>query len=478
MTKNIDKEIIEGADELVDSIQAHSSNLLEDAISDLILGMQTRANEKNVQSEIFYGRILAECRRVIVRDSDKGKNPHWVPTAAVALHKNQFLLIANLDFLGKLTVSGRRAVIKHEAQHLVHRHLFRFNENREARPNNQVANIAMDAVINQYNPHIQDMKMSDGKTFPEVKYTNIKNAKADDLWEVYYDLMQEQMDKQKKDDKKKKQECQKSKDGNPSSGGKDKSDEKGEGEPQEGQGGEGDKQESQGQGDPTDGQFGETIDDHSFFGQIDEETNPDMMEDAIKDSISKIARQVWAGNTPQEIEKILEQIRNESKVPWQTLLRNWMKMATQQTRNLNILKESTSVIGVYPGHKRTPVPEFHVYADMSGSIGDDQAIAFFQEVLAIQMRMKATVWLHQFDTQIHHSQKLERVTPDIKRQACGGTNFDCIVEHAKKNGNRNLIVMTDGYCGETDWTGLKALMVYTKNHHEHSTNANSIVLEV
>lgn len=464
--KKIEQEI-EGADELVDSIEAHSTNMLEDAISDLILGTQTRANEAGVQSEIFYGRILAECRRVVVRDSDKGKNPHWVPTAAVALNKNQFLLIANLDFLGKLSKVGRRAVIKHEAQHLVHRHLFRFSENRESRPNNQVANIAMDAVINQYNPHIQDMKMSDGTTFPEVKYTKIEGAKPDDLWEIYYDLMQKQMDEQKKKSKKDKSEGKKDK--QQSSGGNGQQDPNGD---------QGEEQEGQGQGDPTDGQFGETIDDHSFFGQIDEETNPDMMEDAIKDTISKVARQVWAGNTPQEIEAILEQIRNESKVPWQTLLRNWMKMATQQIRNLNILKESTSVIGVFPGHKRTPVPEFHVYADMSGSVGDDQAMAFFQEVLAIQARMKATVWLHQFDTQIHHSQKLERVVPDIKRHACGGTNFECIVEHAKKHNNRNIIVMTDGYCGEVDWTGLKALMVYTKNHHEHKTNAASIVLEV
>lgn len=420
------------------------ANILDQAIGDLISGIHNKNGAGLAYpAEPFYGRLLASLKRATCTEKDKGKS-NYVPTAAVGLEKNQIVLSVNLDFLGKYDRVGRRAVLKHEAQHVAHRHLFRFKQGKYQ--NMRRGNIGMDAVINQFNPEIHNMvDTTTGETFEPIDYKKIpvpgkKNtfAEADRSWQYYYELLEQEQDP---------------KDG-------------------EGENGEG----GAGEDGITHTSYGDMFDDHSAFGTGgDDETNPEMVEEKLKETIQRCARQAYAGKAPKEIEDILDEIRKESKIPWQVLLRNWFKFAVRQVRELNMLRESLSVEGVFPGHKRNPVPEFHLYADMSGSIADDQAVAFFVETLAIQRKMKATIHLHQFDTMIHKSEIIEKQLPTIKRVACGGTNFQCVVEHARENRIRNIVIMTDGYAPDVDTTGLNVLWVFTTNHQDHG--GKSIVIE-
>lgn len=88
--------------------------------------------------EPFYAHLLGAIPRRV------GKQ---VPTAAVALTPSGPELIVNPDFfLGELSPKERVAVVKHEALHLVFRHLYR-PQIRTAEPT--LFNLAADLVVNQ-----------------------------------------------------------------------------------------------------------------------------------------------------------------------------------------------------------------------------------------------------------------------------------------------------------------------------------------
>ena len=409
---------------------------LELAIADLIAGIQDSNGMYVHAPEPFYGRLLAALPSKYTKKSDEG-TAYDIPTAAVAIRNNGIELIINRDFFENLGREARLAIIKHEAQHIAHRHLFRGAEANGENP--KIQNIAMDAVINQFNPAIQELKKpaKDGGKFEPVEWDKIPDATADMSYRGYYELIEKD------------------------------SEEEGGGGSGEGEGGEGDGDDM--------GKYGDVIDDHSHFGKVFDESNPDVVEDRLKDTIQKAARGLNPGTMPGEIQKILDDIAAESKIPWQQLLRTWMKTSIKSIRKTHILRESLSVAGVFPGYKRQPRPEFHVYADMSGSVSDSDAVSFFSEILYIQKAMKATVSLHQFDTEIHSTQVIEKNIPHIVRDGYGGTNFQCCADHARENKIKNFIIMTDGYAPSVDLTGLNVLWAFTEHHQDHG--GKSVVIE-
>ena len=88
--------------------------------------------------EPFYGHILGGLVRRVSED---------VPTAAVALSTRGPELIVNpLFFIKVLNTKERVAVIKHEALHIIFRHLYRKpKQNADL----ELFNIAADLVVNQ-----------------------------------------------------------------------------------------------------------------------------------------------------------------------------------------------------------------------------------------------------------------------------------------------------------------------------------------
>lgn len=123
--------------------------------------------------EPFFGHLLAGVQRSV---SDR------TPTAAVALGESGIELRINPTFLLKeLTRRPERvAVVKHEALHLLFKHLFRFDPRRDPR----VFNIAADLVVNQF---VRPWKLPDSAltldTFPDLALP------PDETADVYYDLL-------------------------------------------------------------------------------------------------------------------------------------------------------------------------------------------------------------------------------------------------------------------------------------------------
>ena len=88
--------------------------------------------------EPFYGHLLSGLVRRISDD---------VPTAAVALTpKGPELIVNPLFFIKELKTKERVAVIKHEALHIIFRHLYR---KPKKNADLKLFNIASDLVVNQ-----------------------------------------------------------------------------------------------------------------------------------------------------------------------------------------------------------------------------------------------------------------------------------------------------------------------------------------
>jgi len=123
--------------------------------------------------EPFYGHLLGG---VVRRIGDQ------VPTAAVALTPRGPELIVNPDFfMNELNTQERVAVIKHEALHLVFRHLYRpLMKNGNA----ELFNIAADIVVNQ---HVAPWPLPDSavrlSSFPDL------GLKPDQTLEWYYEKL-------------------------------------------------------------------------------------------------------------------------------------------------------------------------------------------------------------------------------------------------------------------------------------------------
>src|SRR5262245_33305521 len=109
--------------------------------------------------EPFFGHLLAGVMRSVSEAT---------PTAAVALGPNGVELRINPTFFLKTVTRKpeRIGVVKHEALHLLFKHLFRFDERKDHR----VFNLAADIVVNQF---VKPWKLPDGaitlETFPDLE---------------------------------------------------------------------------------------------------------------------------------------------------------------------------------------------------------------------------------------------------------------------------------------------------------------------
>ena len=123
--------------------------------------------------EPFYGHLLGGLVRRISDD---------VPTAAVALTpKGPELIVNPLFFIKELKTKERVAVIKHEALHIIFRHLYR---KPKKNADLELFNIAADLVVNQL---IEPWPLPETgvtlKTFPDY------DLRADQTVEWYYDKL-------------------------------------------------------------------------------------------------------------------------------------------------------------------------------------------------------------------------------------------------------------------------------------------------
>lgn len=356
--------------------------------------------------EPYFGHLLGTVSRVIDNTT--------VPTAAVAIRGTKPVLIVNEEFfMKKLTKQPERvAVIKHEALHLLFKHLLR-RDGRRKDP--LLFNLAADIVVNQFvkAPWRLPVGAVTLESFPDL------NLLPDQSLEWYYDKLKK---------------CDESGDGGSSKGGKGQQGKQGQGQGQPGQdqdcGGSGPGGSAPMSKQIIDGMRGAGVDgsthsDHEFWG-----TEEPGMEDAANTEMDRVITQAkdragskgWSSLPSQIRDLITASIESRKpKVDWRRIVRIFTA-SSSKTRVATTMHRVSKRYGTSPGIKIKKSQRLAVIVDTSGSVSDADLSELFAEVHGV-WRAGAEVVIIESDTAVGRVYKYNGRVPD-KISGRGGTNFD------------------------------------------------------
>jgi predicted metal-dependent peptidase len=368
--------------------------------------------------EPFYGHLLSG----VVRRIDEK-----VGTAAVSLTPHGLHLIVNPEFFMKeLKKDERVAVIKHEALHLLFRHLYRpLIQKGDAK----LFNIAADLVVNQ---HVAPWPLPEMavtlRTFPDM------DLEANQTLEWYYEKLKSLNDAMQSGKKT----------GSPQSA---EALERVMGEPQQGDhsfwfagGGEG---------------FGEAGPDGQGGGAELTEGLRRAMESDLERHLMRArdhsASKGW-GNLPAEIRSELDAIaqRRKPQVDWKRTLRLFASSG-YRTEVVATQRRMSKRFGTFPGIRIRRKQRLAVVIDTSGSIGDEELEVFFREIHGI-WKNDAEVMVVECDADVQRAYDYKGKTPKAV-EGGGGTRFDpalAWVSNPRNGAFDACIYLTDGCAGEPE----------------------------
>jgi predicted metal-dependent peptidase len=352
----------------------------------------------------FYACMLQKCE---FRWDDR------VGTAGVRVTENSGveLAVARPFFYG-LSDLARVGLLLHELLHLLHEHL-----RRGLGLDGEISNIAMDIAINQYipepwmPPNPCRLKNVDPRTGAVLW-----DLKPWEMFEVYYlELM--------KNEKKIKESMPKTMDNH---------DWQKEGK-QEGKGA------PNGKTMPTAGQPGG----QAATGQVSDEVQK-LIIDALINDAAKECNSRFPGKVPAHVDQIIRDLMAPAKRDWKKETRAYIG------RNLSVHTESTRTklnrrLGfAAPGYRRSYSPVILVGVDCSGSVSNPQYVAFMSELRAILKNQDDKTEIVFFDSRLVETKlKLSELRELPKRPACGGTDFQPVIDYATEVKPDLLIIFTD-----------------------------------
>ena len=368
--------------------------------------------------EPFYGHLLSG---VVRRIDDK------VPTAAVSLSPHGLHLIVNPEFFMKeLKKDERVAVIKHEALHLLFRHLYRpLIQKGDAK----LFNIAADLVVNQ---HVAPWPLPEMavtlRAFPDM------DLEANQTLEWYYDKLKSLNSSMQSGNST----------GSPQS---EEALQRVMGEPQQGDhsfwfagGGE---------------DFGESGPEGSGGGSVLSEGLRRAMEADLERHLLRArdhsASKGW-GSLPAEIRTELDAIaqRRKPQIDWKRTLRLFASSG-YRTEVVATNRRMSKRFGTFPGIRIRRKQRLAVVIDTSGSIGDDVLEVFFREIHGI-WKNDAEVMVVECDADVQRAYDYKGKTPKAV-EGGGGTSFDPALAWVSnpRNGSFDAcIYLTDGHATEPE----------------------------
>jgi len=313
-----------------------------------------------------------------------------IPTAGVRINKEtqQFEMIYNPSFFGKLEDKERIDVLKHEFYHVIFEHV---TGRLPPEGMTKMWNIATDLAINSHLPNIPKMACIPG----QGKFADYSPRLSS---EQYFDLLKEDPEMNK--------------------------------EPQEGEGGEG------------------NFDDHEGWGdEAIDNTMREIAKEHLKEALGKAAKEGNAknwGSVPADIRKqIMDKL--EATVDWRKMLRYFIKTSQRADKNSTVRKVNKRFPRIHAGKKVNRVAKIAISIDQSGSVSDEMLALFFTELN--ELASLATFTVIPFDTRV--DQKLVYVWKKGKshvweRVMCGGTDFNAPTKYVNEEGDWDgHIILTD-----------------------------------
>jgi predicted metal-dependent peptidase len=315
----------------------------------------------------------------------------WLPTAATD-GRNIFF---NREFFTPLTVKQVEFVIAHEILHAVFDHMGRC-EGRDRK----VFNIACDYAVNGQivRDRIGDHQIPDIKIFHDPKYYGMGAEQIyDELYDKYDDeelaalgqLLDEHLD--------------------PENGGKD-------GQPR----------------------------------YSKEELK--QIRDEMREAVMQAAQAAGAGNVPASVARMIKEL-TEPKMNWREILRQQIQSTIKNDYTfMRPNRKGWHMNAILPGTNYDETIDICIGIDMSGSIGDEQAMDFMSEIKGIMEEykdFKIKIWC--FDTSVYNEADYDGYTidtfMDYEPIGGGGTDFDANWNYMKEHGiqPKKFIMFTDGY---------------------------------
>jgi predicted metal-dependent peptidase len=311
-----------------------------------------------------------------------------IPTMAVGvIRKVDIALFFNSSFVDKMTDSELRAVLKHEALHVLLHHISRTLKHEY---NPKLFNYAADMVINQ---NIEGLP--DGAIYPET-FGFEKGESAD----VYYKLLK--------------------------------------------------KKEEQGGGTLTDGQGNEMgdgeIDDHSMWGDFDKEIIEQKARAITKRAMDEQDKQGWGNISGGLIEEIRR--ANKPKCNWKRELKYFINKLILMGRKSTRKRDNRRTHEIYPylnpGTRRDYKSRLLLAIDTSGSVSERELSAFLAEMNGMVDNVLCEYIC--FDTQLYGKPKpFTKKANSIQIEGRGGTDFHPVIEYVNEHNYDGLIMFTDGY---------------------------------
>jgi predicted metal-dependent peptidase len=328
-----------------------------------------------------------------------------VPTAGVRVNPQsaQFEMVYNPEFMSKLTDKEKLGVLMHEFYHIIFEHV---TTRLPSEGMSMKWNIATDLAINS---HIADM-LPEGGCIPSKKDTPFEKYPMGLSAEAYLKLIEN--DEQFKKD--------------PEDG--------------QGQGGEGGEDgEGSSLGD-------HTFDDHSGWGDVDEETKA-IAKERLKDALEKASRdassgQGWGSISSDVRKQIMDAIT--PKIDWRKVLRYFIKTSQRSNKRSTVRRLNRRFPYIHAGRKVTRQAKIAISIDQSGSVSDQMLSSFFAELNSLSALAEFTVI--PFDTEVDPSlvyvwKKGERKV--WERVKCGGTCFNAPTRYVNDEKFDGHIILTD-----------------------------------
>jgi predicted metal-dependent peptidase len=345
-----------------------------------------------------------------------------IPTAGVCLNKHtaQFEMVYNPTFMASLTDTQKTGVLMHEFYHIIYGHV---TDRLPEGGMSKLWNIATDLAINS---HIYD-KLPENALVPAKAGTPFEGYPMGKASEWYYAKLQQ--DKENGEgafDPKHKPE-----DGD------------GDGEGGQGQGGEPQEGEGSGGG----GGDMDSLDDHSGWGDADDETKAmakERLKQAMQDATKEVQNsgQGWGSVSADMRKKIMDMIT--PKVNWRKVLRYFIKTSQRSSKRSTVRRINKRFPYIHAGKRVNRTANIAISIDQSGSVSDAMLASFFSELGALAQY--ATFTVIPFDTRVDDSlvyewKKGQRKTWD--RVMCGGTCFDAPTKYVNDRSFDGHIILTD-----------------------------------
>jgi len=180
------------------------------------------------------------------------------------------------------------------------------------------------------------------------------------------------------------------------------------------------------------------------------------IRDEVKEAVLQAAQAVGAGNLPAGVKRLVKDL-TEPMIGWKELLEQQIQSTIKNDFTFaRPSRKGWHMDAIMPGMKPGETIDVVVAIDQSGSISQDDSKCFLSEIKGIMdsyNEYKIRVWC--FDTEIYADKEFTSDNMEdimhYEPQGCGGTAFEANWEYMKEHGiePKKFIMFTDGMPGDS-----------------------------